>query len=149
MFYLRAKDESKSQMLFSSKVLSVEIVENFRSSDPVKTCTEMLQKQCEEFDFKLNGSSKTAQDMSNSLDRYHENRPCSWKKLFDVFLPYRKNSYNLKHKCDNVFQIMFNLVHNGSKKTSYPLHIGIAEAIHGMCHSKNANNDSTWLIYPL
>ena len=37
-------------------------------------------------------------------------------------------------KCDSVFQIVYNVVHNGHKKTT--MHINLSEAIHNACRSK-------------
>ena len=48
--------------------------------------------------------------------------------------PQRSRSENIIRKCDTIFQIVFNLVHNGRKNV--PLHIGISQSIHDKCRSK-------------
>ena len=48
-----ARDRHKSQMFFSSKITSTDVVEMLRSADVVKACAEKLKKECEEFCFGL------------------------------------------------------------------------------------------------
>ena len=45
------KEKRKSQLFFSTKIDSADIVETLRLNDPVKICAEKLKKECEKFDF--------------------------------------------------------------------------------------------------
>ena len=122
------KDRKKSQMFFSAKVFLTDIAETLRSNDPVKICAEKLRNECEQFDFLLEGSFNDADDIKLSFDHYNQNRPNSWELFFNSLFPYRSKSDNIKRKCDSVFQIIYNVVHNGYKKTT--MHISLYEAIH-------------------
>ena len=57
-----------------------------------------------------------------------------WEMFFNNLFPQRSRSENIIRKCDTIFQIVFNLVHNGRKNV--PLHIGIWQSIHDKCRSK-------------
>ena len=50
-------------------------------------------------------------------------------------LPSRSSSVSIKRICDVIFQIIFNLIHNGQRKT--PFHTAISQSIHDTCKSKN------------
>ena len=121
-------------MLFSTCICSADVIETLRSSDPVKYCAEKLREECEEFDFLLENSYCDAKDLALSLNQYKQNRPKLWDLFFNTLFPSRKKSDHIKRKCDNIFQIVFNLVHNGKKRT--PMHVSIAQAIHDVCRSK-------------
>ena len=41
----------------------------------------------------------------------------------------------MKRKCDNIFQFIFNIVHNGKEKI--PVHISVAQTIYDTCRSKH------------
>jgi len=128
-------DRKKSQMVFRTNIQCAEVVETLRSNDPVKLCAEKLRIECESFDFSLDNSYCDASDIALSLQQYEQNRPDSWNVFFDTLLTHRKmKSDHAKRKCDNIFQTVFNLVHNGKKKT--PMHISIAQTIHDICRSK-------------
>ena len=49
--------------------------------------------------------------------------------------PTRCSSVAVKRKCKVVFQIVYNLIHNGQRKT--PLHTVISQSIHDTCESKS------------
>ena len=119
------KDKKNSQMFLSSKVFAGDVAETLRCNDPVQMCAKILKSECEEVDFQLDKSYKSAQDLNISLLQYTEHRPVSWEKFFNTLFPNRKTSEDLKRKCDNIFQIVYNLVHNACKTT--PLHINIAD----------------------
>ena len=72
--------------------------------------------------------------MEYSLNLYKQNRPKSWELFFNTLFDYRKKSVHIQRKCDNVFQIIFNIVHNGQKKT--PMHVSLPETVHDICRSK-------------
>ena len=72
--------------------------------------------------------------MEYSLNSYKQNRPKSWELFFNTLFDYRKKSVHIQRKCDNVFQIIFNIVHNGQKKTL--MHVSLSETVHDICCSK-------------
>ena len=115
------KEKNKSQMFFSTKICPATLIETLRVSDPVKICAAKLRKECEDFDFLLENSYSDANDLQYSLNQYKENRPESWELFLNTLFPYRKKSIHIQRKCDNIFQIVFNLIHNGEKKT--PMHV--------------------------
>ena len=49
--------------------------------------------------------------------------------------PTRCSSVAIKRKCEVVFQIVYNLIHNGQRKT--PLYTVISQSIHDTCESKS------------
>ena len=111
------RDRQKSPTFFSSKITSTNVVEMLRSTDVVKVCAEKLEKECEEFSFGLSDTYLDAHDIKLSLKEYEENRPESWTILFDTLFSHRKRSEHIKRKCDDIFEFMFNIVHNGKEKT--------------------------------
>ena len=123
-----------SQVFFSANIRSRDIVETLRSNDPVKICAEKLRKECTEFDFLLDSSFCHAEDVKNSFENYKNSHFESWEKFFNTFCPFRTRSLNIQRKTDSIFQIIFNLIHNGRRKT--PMHVALAEAIHETCKSK-------------
>ena len=130
--YLR--DKSKPQMFYSTNICPADLVETLRQTNPIKICAEKLRKECEEFDFLLDNSYCDAEDLECSLKNYKEYRPKSWELFFNILFIYGKESVHIQRKCDNIFQIIFNMVHNGQKKT--PMHVGLSETVHDICRSK-------------
>ena len=121
------KDRKKPQMFFSSQVSSEDVVETLRANEIRKLYAEALRKECEDFNYNLEESYKTANDLQENFDKL---RPPTWEKFFSAMFPYRKSSPNITKKCDLIFQVVYNLVHNGRKRT--PFHVAIAETIHDM-----------------
>ena len=78
------RDRQKSQMFFSSKIISTDVVEMLRSTD-VKVCAEKLKKECEEFSFGISDAYLDAHGIKLSLKEYEENRPESWNYLTHCF----------------------------------------------------------------
>ena len=98
------------------------------------TCAEELRSECQFYDFGLKGSFHSADDLSISYNNYTKHRPTAWNSFFDSLFSNRTKSEHIMRKCDTIFQIVFNIVHNGQNKT--PLHVSLSEAIHGACKSK-------------
>ena len=128
------KDRKKPQMFFSSQVSSEDVVETLRANEITKLCAEALRKECEDFNYNLEESYKTANDLRIAQENFDKQRPPTWEKFFNAMFPYRKSSPNITKKCDLIFQVVYNLVHNGRKRT--PFHVAIAETIHDICKSK-------------
>ena len=81
------------------------VVETLRSQDAIRDCAQTLKRECENFQFMLDGSYKSAKDFGASHNNYIKSRP-SWEKFFPAISPTYKKSQALKRKCDTVFQIM-------------------------------------------
>ena len=109
-------------------------MKTLHQTDPIKVCAEKLRKECEVFDFLLDNSYCDAEDLECNLKNYKEHCPKSWELFFKTLFIYGKESVHIQHKCDNIFQMIFNVVHNGQKKT--PMHVGLSETVHDICHSK-------------
>ena len=128
------KDKSKPQMFFSSTICRADIVETLRFKNPITECAQNLRKECENYSFNLDDSNCNPRDVANSLNQYSHDKPPMWEMFFNNLFPQRSRSENIIRKCDTIFQIVFNLVHNGRKNV--PLHIGISQSIHDKCRSK-------------
>ena len=128
------KDRKKPQMFFSSQVSSEDVVETLRANKITKLCAEALRKECEDFNYNLEESYKTANNLRITQENFDKQSPPTWEKFFNVMFPYKKSSPNTTKKCGLIFQVVYNLVHNGRKRT--PFHVAIAETIHDICKSK-------------
>ena len=100
----------------------------------MKICAEKLRRECEEFDFLLDNSYCDAEDLECSSKNYKEHWPKSWELFFNTLFIYGKESVHIQRKCDNIFQMIFNMILNGQKKT--PMHVGLSETVHDIYHSK-------------
>ena len=129
------KDRNKSQVVFSSKIQAVDIADTIRRIDVVKLCGKILLGELAEFDFHLEGSFCSSEDLKLSLKHFMENRPKNWNSFFNSMLPYRIKSDSIKRKCDSIFQEFFYLIHNHRKKT--PLHVSLSETVHDISRSEN------------
>ena len=107
-----SRDKTKSQMFYSSRIKSVEIVETLRSSNPIIACAEILHTECKEFDFGLDNSYCDAKDVKIAINSYKSCRPNNWELFFDTLIRSRKTSDQIKRKTDTIFQIFYNLVSN-------------------------------------
>ena len=125
------RDKQKSQMFFSSNVSSKDLVETLHSTDVIKACADKLKKECEEFNFGLSDTYCDGSDIGLILKEYDENRPESWTLFFYALFSNRKRSKHIKRKCDNIFQIIFNMIHSGGKRT--PMHVSSAQTVHDTC----------------
>ena len=128
------KDRKKSQMFYFSSLQSGAVIETIRSNEPIEVCARKLSAECAEFDFGLNNSYRYARDLELSLQYYYRNRLSTWEMFFDTMFPNRQSSEQIKRKCDTIFQIAFNMIHSGQKKT--PMYTAIAQSIHDTCKSK-------------
>ena len=69
-----------------------------------------------------------------SLEQYKNNYFESWETFFNTLSPFRTKSQHIRRKIDIIFQIIYNLIHNGKRKT--PMHVALSEAIHDTSRSK-------------
>ena len=57
------KDRNESQIVFSYKIQAVDIADTIRRIDVVKLCGEILLGELAEFDFHLEGSFCSSEDL--------------------------------------------------------------------------------------
>ena len=136
LVFIYPKDQRKSQIFYSSKVHTEDIIETMRISDPIDLCAKKLKSECQTFDFGLNDSFRYASDLEIGIEKLHSTSKDlkSWNRFVGQFFPTRPKSEAITCNCDMLFQIFFNIIHGGQVKT--PLHTAIAECIHDTCKSK-------------
>ena len=127
--FTHPRDKKKSQMFYLSTVQAEDVIETFRAKDAIQVCAKQLKSECQEFYFGLNNSFRYASDLQHGIEKLKSTDNLQhWNTFFDTMLPGRHSSVAIKRKCDVVFQIVFNLIHNSQRKT--PLHTAT-------CKSKN------------
>ena len=84
--------------------------------------------------FLLDNSYCDAEGLECSLKHYKEQRPKLWEIFFNTLFIYGKESVHIQCKCDNIFQMIFNMVHNGPEED--PMHVCLSETVHDICCSK-------------
>ena len=104
------KDRKKSQMFFSTNVTTGDVIETLRTNESMKMCAGVLRKECEEFDFDLDGTYKNANDLRIAFENFDQKRPPMWEKFFNILFPFRKSSDNITRKCDMIFQEIYNIM---------------------------------------
>ena len=130
-----SKEWKKVSSFFLNKIQKSDVVTTVHDSDPIKASAKMLREECKQYQFKdLQDSYKNAEDIEISLNRYKEENLGSWDKFFNEMFPYRKQSPIIQRKCDTIFQIVYNMVHD-SRKVS-PLSILVSESLHDLTKSK-------------
>ena len=128
------RDRKKSQIFFSSSIHSEDLAETICNTDAIKQCASKLLDDCTAFNFELEGSFHSGEDVALSFEGYCKSRPPSWDTFFNVLLPQRSKSEGIKRKSDTIFQIIYYLIHDGQKKT--PLHTSQSQCIHDISRSK-------------
>ena len=109
-------------------------METVRSTNLIKLCIEKLKKECKNYDFDLNNTFCDVSDIKIIMQNFTNNYPKSWEIFFNTLFDYRDKSEHIKRKTDNIFQIVFNIIHNSMQKT--PMHISVAQSIHDTTRSK-------------
>ena len=134
--FMYPQDKRKSQMFFLATIQTEDVIETIRVNDPVQVCAKQLKSECKSFDFGLDQSFRYASDLQLGMEklRLYDSLQC-WNKFFDALFPARSSSESIRRKCDVIFQVIFNIINAGQRKT--PLHTAIAQSIHDTCKSKN------------
>lgn len=91
---------AQSQMFYSTWIYSADIVETLRPTDPVKICAEKLQSECKVYDFNLNATLTTANNLQLTLDQYRQNFAPSWKVFFQALCPSWKTAETVHRNAD-------------------------------------------------
>ena len=91
------------------------------------------QEECGDFEFLIQGSFNSLEDLALILGHYSENPPSSWNSFFDTLFRTQNKSARITRKFDTILQIVYYLVHNGQKKTS--LHAKLCECVHDTSRS--------------
>ena len=79
-------------MFFSASICSRDVAETLRSNDSIKLCAAKLRKECEEFNFLLDGSYCDARDVKVSFEQYKNNYFESWETFFITLSPFQTKS---------------------------------------------------------
>ena len=129
------RDKKKSQMFYLSRVQIEDAIETICAKGPVEMCAKKLRSECQEFYFGLDKSFRYASDLQYGMKKLESTHSLQhWNSFFDITFPTSRSSVDIKRKCEVVFQIVYNLIHNGQPKT--PLHTVISQSIHDTCKSK-------------
>ena len=128
------KNKNKAVMFFSSSIKTEKVVDKLRNQNPIRECAQLLKEECIQYDFKLEVSYKTSEDLLLSYNNWMTNRLPNWETFFNELLPFHRQSNIIQRKCGTVFQILYNLVHNATKVS--PASVWIAETVHDVTRSK-------------
>ena len=85
-------------MIFSYKIQPADAIETLRKTNNVKECAALLRKECEDFDFLLQDSFNSLEDLVLSSTHYSEYQPSSWNSFFDNMFPTRNKSASITRK---------------------------------------------------
>ena len=133
-----SRDKKKSQLFCLTAIQAENVIETIWTNDPIEVCAKQLKSECQEFDFDLDHSFRCASDLECGIEKLTSGAGLQcWDSFFDCMFPGRSSSVSIKRKCDVFFQIIFNLIHNGQRKT--PFHTAfstISQSIHDTCKSK-------------
>ena len=123
-------------MFYLSRVQIEDVIETIRAKDPIEMCAKKLRSECQEFYFGLDKSFRYASGLQYGMEKLESTDSLQhWNSFFDIMFPTRRFSVAIKRKYEVVFQIVYNLIHNGQRKT--PLHIVISQSIYDTCKSKS------------
>ena len=134
--FMYPQDKRKSQMFYLSTVQTKDVIETLRLNDHIEVCVKKLRSECKSYDFGFNQSFRYASELQLGMEKIqsYDSLQC-WNKFFNALFPARSSSESIRRKCDVIFQIVFNIINGGQRKT--PLHTAIAQSIHGTCKSRN------------
>ena len=122
-------------MFYLYAIKTENVIETIRTNDPIEVCANQLKSECQESDFGLDHSFRYASDLECGIEKLKSGASLHcWNSLFDCMFPSQSSSVSITRKCDVIFQIIFNLIHNGQRKT--PSHTAISQSIHETCKSK-------------
>jgi len=122
-------------MFFSNSITTLDVVNTIQNhQDNVKVCAQNLRQECQNYSFGIEKSYRSASDISVSLNTFKQEKLPTWNEFFKEMFPNREKSDRIKRKCDTIFQIVYNLVHNSTKVS--PQSILIAQAVHDLTRSK-------------
>ena len=121
-------------MFFSSSIKTEKVVDKLRNQNPIQECAQLSKEECTQYDFKLESSYKTSEDLLLNYNNWMTNILPNWETCFIELLPFHSQSNVIQRKCGTVFQILYNLVHNATKV--FPASVWIAETVHDVTRSK-------------
>ena len=130
------RGKKKSQIFYLSRVEIEDGIETIRRKDSIEMYAKKLRSECQEFYFGLDKSFRYVSDLQSGMGKLESTENLQhWNSFFDAMFPTRRSSVAIKRNCVVVFQIVYNLIHNGQRKT--PLHTVISQSIHDTCKSKS------------
>ncbi|KAK4291456.1 hypothetical protein Pmani_035718 [Petrolisthes manimaculis] len=131
-------DRRKSQMVYSSSLLQGNIIESLRSSvksGPQKIALELLH-ECKNYDFGLEATYCTSEDVKLSLDHYRSHRPQQWLQFMKFMFPNTSNTNTDEWllKFDTLFQFIHYWLSSGRNRT--PFHCSLTQTVHNLSRSR-------------
>ena len=131
-------DRRTSQMVYSSSLLKGKIIETLRSSEksgPQKCAMELLN-ECKNYEFGLDATYCTNEDVKISMDRYKSHRPQQWMQFMKYMFPntINTNTDEWLLKFDTLFQMIKYWLSSGRSKT--PLHCSLTQTVHNLSRSR-------------
>lgn len=104
------------------------------SQDAIKLCAQVLKRECEEYSFELERTNKSAKELEECLEKFESEQLSAWNEFFKELFPRRQESTQNQRKCNTIFQMIYNLLHNSNKVS--PQSVIIAETVHDLTRSK-------------
>ena len=124
-------------MVYSSSLLQGQIIETFRSSiksGRQEIALELL-RECKNYDFGLDATYCTSEDVKISMNRYISHRPKQWMKFMKYMFPNTSNTNTDEWlpKFNTLFQFVHYWLSSGSKT---PFHCSLTQTVHNMSRSR-------------
>ena len=127
-----------SQMVYSSSLNSNRIIESapHRIRNSFKMIANDLLNECKEYNFQLDYTYCTSDDLAISMSNYTRNRPKKWLEFMKLMFPNTSNTNTNEWllKFDTLFQFMHYWLTKGNKT---PLHCTLAQSIHNLTGQRN------------
>lgn len=118
---------NKSTMVYSSHLMVGSVIEATRQTveHSYKNVAEELRSECKNYDFGLQDTYCTSEDLKLSEDEYQKNRPQKWLAFMEALFPMTsgKNSKEWLLKFDMAFQFFHYWITRGNFT---PIHCSIA-----------------------
>ena len=94
--------------------------------DPIITVAKLLCEETQQYDFLLDDSFSTSNDLVGSHEIYQTKKPEMWKTFSNALIPNRKYYDGPQRKSDTIYQI----AHATITKKKTPLHVFVAQSVH-------------------
>ena len=131
-------NKRNSQMVYSSSLLQSNILETLRSSEKSgpQMCALELLHECKNYEFALDATYCTSDDVTLSMDHYRSHRPQQWMQFIKYMFPNTSNTNTDEWllKFDTLFQFMHYWLSSGKSKT--PFHCSLTQTVHNLSRSR-------------
>lgn len=129
-------DKKLSQMVYSSKLLTENVVEALRTKQrqQLKELGTVLRDECKNLDFGLKDSVCNSNDVKLSLQHYKKNRPQTWVRLFKCIFENMQSTQSEQWllRFDTIFQIVCYWITG----TVTPLSCSLAQTVNTLSQSR-------------